>query len=98
MFVAANIADEENAYNRKMAKEQNIPDDKFSVEYASFDDLKFQSESFDVIFSNEAILHSSDKPKLMKEISRILTTDGIVVISDIIEAPNVEKAKLTEVY
>lgn len=34
----------------------------------------------------------------MKEITRILRKDGICVISDIIEAPDVDKAKLTEVY
>jgi len=34
----------------------------------------------------------------MKEIARLLTKDGICVISDIIEAPGVDKSKLTEVY
>ena len=34
----------------------------------------------------------------MQEISRMLTKDGVCVISDIIEAPDVDKSKLTEVY
>jgi len=34
----------------------------------------------------------------MKEITRILAKDGICVISDIIEAPEVDKSKLMEVY
>lgn len=43
-------------------------------------------------------MHSRDKVKLMQEISRMLTKDGVCVISDIIEAPDVDKSKLTEVY
>lgn len=98
IFFAANIAEEENNYNRRMANELGIPHDKFVVQYASFDDLRYTDGSFDVIFSNESILHSKDKPKLMQEITRMLTKDGICVISDIIEAPDVDKSKLTDVY
>lgn len=98
IFFAANIAEEENNYNRRMAKELGIPDNKFVVQYATFDDLRYTDCSFDIIYSNEAILHSRDKVKLMQEISRMLTKDGVCVISDIIEAPDVDKSKLTEVY
>lgn len=98
IYIAANIAEEENGYNRQKARDEGISEEKFKVEYASFDDLNYDNEGFDVIISNEAILHSSDKAKLMKEISRILTKHGVCVISDIIEAPNVDKSKLTEVY
>ena len=98
IFFAANISEEENNYNRQIALEKNIPNDKFVVQYASFDDLRYTDQSFDIIFSNEAILHSRDKVKLMSEIARILTKDGICVISDIIEEPDVDKSKLTEVY
>ena len=60
--------------------------------------MPFGAESFDVIFSNEAILHSADKGALMCNIAKILTKDGICVISDIIEAPDVDKTKLQDVY
>jgi len=90
LLVAANISEEENQYNRQKIKEENIPNDKIMVEYATFDNLQYESGSFDIIFSNEAILHSSDKPKLMTEIARILRGDGICVISDILEVPDVE--------
>lgn len=75
-----------------------IPDDKFRVDHASFDDLPYDNESYDLIFGNECFLHSSDKFKLMQNIARLLKKDGITVFSDIIEAPNVDKTKLTEVY
>lgn len=98
LLVAANIAEEENNYNRQKALEENINSEKFRVDHASFDNLKYENDSFDIIFSNEAILHSSNKEKLMTEVVRILRNDGICVISDIIEAPNVDKTQLVEVY
>lgn len=98
ILFAANIAEEENNYNRQMASNQNIPQNKFVVQYATFDDLRYTNESFDIVFSNEAILHSRNKVKLMEEIARMLKKDGICVISDIIEAPGVDKSKLTDVY
>ena len=50
------------------------------------------------MFSNEAFLHSQDKEKLMFEVARIVKKGGCCIISDIIESPNVDKEKLTEVY
>ena len=65
IYFGANIAEEENNYNRRMAYELGIPHDKFVVQYASFDDLRYTDASFDVIYSNESILHSKNKIKLM---------------------------------
>lgn len=39
LVVATNISDIENNYNIFKAKEENIPEDKYRVDYASFDDL-----------------------------------------------------------
>jgi len=75
-----------------------IPDENFRVDHASFDDLQYEDDSFDLIFSNEAFLHSADKTKLMQSIARLLRKDGVTVFSDILEAPNVDQAKLQDVY
>lgn len=92
LFVATNISEVENEYNRVKAKEENIPEANFRVDYMSFDELTYESESFDIVFSNEAILHSQDKEKLMLEIAKIVKKDGCCIISDILESPTVDKA------
>lgn len=97
-LLAQNISETENDYNRKKGLDEGLSADKFKVEYGTFDNMSFGPESFDVIFSNEAILHSADKAVLMQNIAKILSKGGICVISDIIEAPNVDKSKLAEVY
>lgn len=98
LYVATNISEIENNYNKKRASEEGIPDDKFRVDYGSFDDIQYDTESFDIVFSNEAFLHSQNKEKLMLEVARLVKQNGCCIISDILESPTVEKAKLTEVY
>jgi len=49
----------------------------------NFDDLSgFQDDSYDVIFSNDALYHSHDHPKLAKEMARICKKGGVVCFTD----------------
>ena len=65
-FVATNISIRENLYNQQKAKEEGLNADVYQVRHLSFDNLEGLDDcSFDVICSNEAILYSSDKSKLM---------------------------------
>ena len=77
---------------KQFAEEEGIPEANFRVDYMSFDELTYDAESFDIVFSNEAILHSQDKEKLMFEIAKIVKKDGCCIISDILESPTVDKA------
>lgn len=65
-----------------------------------FDNLMYEEESFDLIFSNDALMHSVDQGKLLQNLASYLKKDGIIVMSDIIEDPNVDKAdpKLVDFY
>ena len=44
--------------------------------------LPFDDESFDVVFSKDAIIHIPDKGALFREIHRVLRPDGCVALSD----------------
>jgi phosphoethanolamine N-methyltransferase len=44
--------------------------------------LPFDDESFDVVFSKDAIIHIPDKGALFREIYRILKSDGCIAMSD----------------
>ncbi len=44
--------------------------------------LPFDDESFDVVFSKDAIIHIPDKGALFREIYRILTPGGCIAMSD----------------
>ena len=65
----------------------------------NFDDLsEIADGSFDVICSNEAILYSQDKAKLMTEFARILSQGGVTVFTDILESTNAPKEVLQPIY
>ena len=93
-MVGANISEVENNYNREEAAKAGLGEDCFRVDHASFDDVQYPNESFDVVMTQEAILHSADKEKAMNEFCRILKKGGMILMSDIIEAPDADRSKL----
>ena len=44
--------------------------------------LKYNEETFDVIFSKEVFLHIPDKKALLKDVHRILKPGGLIIVSD----------------
>lgn len=98
-FTATNISRRENEYNQRKAREVGLTEDKYEVEYMSFDELDDLADgSFDVICSNEAILYSQNKSKLMAQFCRILSQGGITVFTDILESTNAPKEVLQPIY
>lgn len=66
VMVATNLSETENAYNQKKADEAGIPHEKLQIIKKSFDEMQdYESESYDLIFSNDAMIHTSDPKKLM---------------------------------
>lgn len=86
--------------NMQRAQKVGIPATMFDVINVDFDNLMYEEESFDLIFSNDAFMHSVDTGKLMTSLAGLLKKDGIMVFSDIIEDPNVDKKdeKLVDFY
>ena len=59
------------------------------MRHISFDDLFSEGtikpdDKFDMICSCEALLHSSNRVKLLENVKNLLNKDGIVYISDIL--------------
>jgi predicted TPR repeat methyltransferase len=79
-----------------------IPQDKFGVMYVNFDDIEnnqdLEKESFDLIFANDAFMHSISKTKLVTEISKLLTKDGLLVFSDILKKSDGNEGNLKTLY
>lgn len=99
-ITALNISDKENEMNVERARAMGIPDSMFEVIKMNFDNLTFEKESFDLIFSNDAFMHSADQGKLCISCASLLKKDGIIVLSDIIEDPKVSKQdpRIIEIY
>ena len=95
--VALNLSEKENERNRSMNKEQKL-DHLIEVVDASFEKIPYPDESFDVVWSQDAILHSGEREKVLTEVARVLKPGGEFIFTDIMQAENVPEGVLQPVY
>ncbi|PQA85483.1 SAM-dependent methyltransferase [Hyphococcus luteus] len=80
-----NLSTVENDRNRAMNKEQGL-DDKVSVIDGSFDDIPCDDNEFDIVWSQDAILHAADRTKVLEEAARVLKKGGEIIFTDPMQA------------
>jgi len=96
-IIALNISEKENDY----AKQKNIDEGlghKIDVIEGDFNDMPFNDQEFDIIVSQDSMLHSPDKQQVLKECSRVLKPGGNLVFSDILKQPTLSKQEAEIVY
>lgn len=76
-----NLSEVENERNRQLNAEQGLSD-RIEVVDGSFEDLTFQDNCFDVIWSQDALLHSGDRARVLEEAVRVLRSGGQMVFTD----------------
>lgn len=79
--VALNLSEKENERARMLNKERGL-EDKIDVVDGSFENIPAEDNSFDVIFSQDAILHSGQREKVMQEVARVLKPGGKFIFTD----------------
>jgi sarcosine/dimethylglycine N-methyltransferase len=79
--VALNLSEVENERNRQMNKQQGL-DNLIGVVDASFEEIPFEDNSFDLVWSQDAILHSDNRDEIVKEVARVLRKDGDFIFTD----------------
>jgi sarcosine/dimethylglycine N-methyltransferase len=79
-----NLSEVENERNRqknRMAKLEHL----IRVEAGSFEEVPFPEDTFDVIWSQDALLHSGSRQSVLEEMQRVLRPGGELVFSDIMQ-------------
>ena len=79
--VCLNLSETQNATNRKLTGAAGLAD-RVSVVHGSFEDVPEEDASFDAVWSQDAILHSGNRPRVLDEISRVLRPGGDFVFTD----------------
>jgi ubiquinone/menaquinone biosynthesis C-methylase UbiE len=82
---ALNLSEKENERNRKMTAEQGLSD-LVDVVDGSFQSLPFSEGTFDVVWSQDALLHSDDRAQALREAHRVLRSGGEIVFTDPMQA------------
>lgn len=92
-----NLSETENERGRKMNKEQGL-DHLIDVIDGSYDDVPFEDNHFDVVWSEDAFLHSDQKDKVIREAARILKPGGDLIFTDPMQTDNCDESVLQPIY
>lgn len=76
-----NLSETQNTRNRERNTAANL-DHLIEVIDGSFEDIPFADASFDVVWSQDAFLHSSRRTRILQEVDRVLQPGGHLVFTD----------------
>jgi sarcosine/dimethylglycine N-methyltransferase len=79
--VALNLSEVENERNRRMSAEQGL-DHLIDVVDGNFENVPYPDGSFDLVWSQDAILHSPNRKQVLAEAYRVLKKGGEMVFTD----------------
>nr|WP_017592179.1 methyltransferase domain-containing protein [Nocardiopsis potens] len=88
-----NLSEVENERNREANREAGL-DHLIEVVDGSFEDIPFQDNAFDVAWSQDALLHSGDRPRVLEEVARVLRAGGHFVFTDPMAADDAPQQEL----
>ena len=77
-----NLSGVENERNRIKTREQGL-EDLVEVVEGSFEAMPLPDHSYDLVWSQDAFLHSGDRAAIVAEIDRVLVTEvGMIIFTD----------------
>lgn len=76
-----NLSEVQNARNRKLTEDAGLGH-LVEVVHGTFEDIPFESGTFDLVWSQDAILHSGDRERVLEEVSRVLRPGGAFIFTD----------------
>jgi sarcosine/dimethylglycine N-methyltransferase len=82
---ALNLSEAENDRNRALSAQQGLAS-RISVVDGSFEDIPAGDASFDLVWSQDAILHSGHRMKVIQETVRVLKPGGELIFTDPMQA------------
>jgi len=91
-----NLSATQNERNIHFNKKHGL-DHLVIVTEGNFEDIPFPDNSFDVIWSQDAIVHSSDRGLVLEEVDRVLKDNGDFIFTDLMQTYDCPKSILKPV-
>lgn len=88
-----NLSEVENQRNIEFNRAEGL-DQLIEVVDGSFEDIPFQDNAFDVVWSQDAILHSGDRERVLEEVVRVLKPRGEFIFTDPMASDTARKQDL----
>lgn len=95
--VCLNLSQVQNDYNFHETNRHGMSDN-ITITHGIFEDIPQADESFDVVWSQDAFIHSGERLNVLSEAYRVLKPGGQIVFSDPMEADDIGPNELTRVY
>tara|TARA_R110002072_G_scaffold118593_3_gene250506 strand:+ start:8904 stop:9740 length:837 start_codon:yes stop_codon:yes gene_type:complete len=76
-----NLSETQNALNRELTEKAGLAD-RVSVVYGDFENIPEPDDSYDIVWSQDAILHSGNRTRVLDEIRRVLVGGGQFIFTD----------------
>ncbi|WP_372892247.1 methyltransferase domain-containing protein [Rhodosalinus sp.] len=92
-----NISEVQNDTNRHRNRTQGFAD-TIRVVHGVFEDIPEPDASYDIVWSQDAILHSDQRHAVLGEVRRVLKPGGLFVFTDPMQADDADPAALQPVY
>jgi len=93
---ALNLSEKENERNREMNRTLSL-DQSIEVVDGSFEFIPAEDASFDLVWSQDAILHSGHRDQVIGEIARVLRPGGELIFTDPMQADDCPEGVLQPV-
>lgn len=85
-----NLSETQNARNRELNQKEAMSL-AINVIDGSFEDIPIPDGSVDVVWSQDAMLHSGDRKKVFEEVSRVLAKGGLFIFTDPMQSASCPK-------
>ena len=92
-----NLSDTQNDRNRLITQAEGMSN-KIDVQHADFEDIPAANDSFDVVWSQDAFLHSAARDKVFAEAYRVLKPGGYMIFTDPMQIDGITPETLTAIY
>lgn len=92
-----NISENQNDTNRQKNHRAKLAD-KINVVHGVFENLPDREGTYDIAWSQDAILHSDQRHKVLEEVWRVLKPGGLFIFTDPMQADDVPEGVLQPVY
>ncbi|WP_341350383.1 methyltransferase domain-containing protein [Mycobacterium decipiens] len=92
-----NISEVQNQTNRERNRRAGL-EPRIRVIHGSFDEIPEPDGSFDVVWSQDAILHAPNRRRVLEEAFRVLKPGGELIFTDPMQADDVPDGVLQPVY
>ena len=92
-----NLSVVQNQRNQTLNQDQGLAE-LIEVVDGNFEDIPAEANSYDVVWSQDAILHSCNRLNVLAEVTRVLKSGGQFIFTDIMQSEDCPEGVLQPVY